>query len=243
MPQLRRVADAAPRRRRAAADLPPLRSHGEPAACLPGLRLDRGRAPRRRHAAPRGRAARGARAAAGVPAGCRRRPAQGRHRVHPGPLRLGACRHPRGHPDGRSGARLPGRGAGRRPGRRRQPAVPRLPGRGAHLLAGRPAGRPQRSRAGGRAGAGPDAVPVGPQPAPCGLARCRRLPRGGGGAPARAALSAVLHLDQSAGGGSRPARLPTPRRSCWRAATLAAASTCSAPRRCSASRTCAAPRW
>ena len=87
------------------------------------------------------------------------------------PLRLRACRHPRGHPDGRSGARLPGRGAGRRPGRRRQPAVPRLPGRGAHVLARRPAGRPQRSRAGGRAGAGPDAVPVGTQPAP------RRRPR------------------------------------------------------------------
>ena len=38
--------------------------------------------------------------------------AQGRHRVHPGPFRLRACGHPRGHPDGRSGARLPRRGAG-----------------------------------------------------------------------------------------------------------------------------------
>ncbi len=104
VPQLRRVADAAPRRRRAAADLPPLRSRGEPAACLPGLRLDRGRAPRRRHQRLEVELRE---ALAPLPvfrldadAGRRKGGIASMLR----PLRLGACRHPRGHPDGRSGA-------------------------------------------------------------------------------------------------------------------------------------------
>ena len=45
------------------------------------------------------------------------------------------------------GPRLPGRRAERGPGRRRHAAVPRLPGRGAHLRARRPARRAQRPRA------------------------------------------------------------------------------------------------
>ena len=73
------------------------------------------------------------------------------------------------------------------------------------------------------------------------------LPRGGGRAPARAALSALLDPDQSAGRGSRPGSLPTRRPSCSGSASAvvcsAAASTCSAPRRCSASRTSAARHW
>ena len=52
----------------------------------------------------------------------------------------------RRHPDGRQGPRLPRRDARRGARRRRHAALPRLPRRGAHLRARRPARRPQRPR-------------------------------------------------------------------------------------------------
>ena len=61
-----------------------------------------------------------------------------------------AERRPGRHPDGRQGPRLPRGDAERDPRRRRDPALPRLPGRGAHLRDGRPAGRAQRPRRGRR---------------------------------------------------------------------------------------------
>ena len=55
------------------------------------------------------------------------------------------------HADGRQGPRLPRRDPRRRARRRRDPALPRLPRRGAHVRADRPARRPGRARR--RAGA------------------------------------------------------------------------------------------
>ena len=71
-------------------------------------------------------------------------------------LRRGAERRPGRHPDGRQGPRLPRGDAERDPRRRRDPALPRLPRRGADLRDGRPARRAQRPRRGRGRGDRPD---------------------------------------------------------------------------------------
>ena len=80
-----------------------------------------------------------------------------RPRRDPPAIRQRARRGAAGDADGGEGPRLPGRDAGRGARRGRDAAVPGLPGRGAHLLAGRAAGGPQRPGCGRRAGARPDA--------------------------------------------------------------------------------------
>ena len=73
----------------------------------------------------------------------------------------------------------------RDPRRRRDPALPRLPRRGAHLRDGRPARRPQRPRRGRRRGDRPDPGPGRAQHRPRRPARRRRLPRRRDRAPPR----------------------------------------------------------
>ena len=133
-------------------------AHAEPLprAC-PRLRLDHALAGRRRHRADRGAAGRAAGADAGLPARLRHR----RRRAAPTPAsspRFGEARQrrPGRHPDGRQGPRLPRGDAERDPRRRRDPALPRLPRRGADLRDGRPARRSQRPRRGRRRGDRPD---------------------------------------------------------------------------------------
>ena len=65
------------------------------------------------------------------------------------PVRGGRVGRPDRHADGRQGSRLPGRDARGRARRRRDPALPRLPRRGAHVRADRPARRACRSWRGG----------------------------------------------------------------------------------------------
>ena len=85
-----------------------------------------------------------------------------RPRPDPGRIRRGGERRPGRHPDGRQGPRLPRGDAERDPRRRRDPALPRLPRRGADLRDGRPAGRALRARRGGRRGDGADARAAAP---------------------------------------------------------------------------------
>ena len=133
-------------------------AHAEPLPRgLPRVRLDDALAGRRRHRADRGAAGRAAGADAGLPPRLRHR----RRRAAPTPAsspRFGeaAERRPRRHPDGRQGPRLPGGDAERDPRRRRDPALPRLPRRGADLRDGRPARRAQRPRRGRGRGDRPD---------------------------------------------------------------------------------------
>ncbi len=84
---------------------------------------------------------------------------RGAHARDPGALRRGSKRGPGRHPDGRQGPRFPRGHAERDPRRRCDPALPRLPRRGAHLRDGRPAGRAQRARRGRGRGDRPDAGP------------------------------------------------------------------------------------
>ncbi len=132
LPAVRRRAHAA---RRRPSPLPPLRSPRAGAARVPGLRVGRARADRRRHAAARDGAAPPA-------AGARAHPARRRHgrsgggaarddRALPGGRPGGADRHA----DGREGASLRGGRPGRGRRRRHGPLAARLPGRGAHLPA------------------------------------------------------------------------------------------------------------
>ena len=115
-----------------------------------------------------------------------------RPRPHPGRIRRGGERRPGRHPDGRQGPRLPRGDAERDPRRRRDPALPRLPRRGADLRDGRPAGRALRPRRGRGRGDGADAC------AARRLDRARRRPRLGGlpggraGAPPHPPLPALL---------------------------------------------------
>ena len=75
-------------------------------------------------------------------------------------------RGPGRHPDGRQGPRLPRGDPERDPRRRRDPALPRLPRRGADLRDGRPARRSQRPRRGRRQGDRPDPGPGAPRASP-----------------------------------------------------------------------------
>ncbi len=97
-----------------------------------------------------------------------------RPRPDPCRIRRGDERRPGRHPDGRQGPRLPGGDAERDPRRRRDPALPRLPRRGADLRDGRPAGRALGPRRGRGRGDGADAGPARL------LDRARRRPRLGG---------------------------------------------------------------
>ena len=85
-----------------------------------------------------------------------------RPRPDPGRIRRGGERRPGRHPDGRQGPRLPRGDAERDPRRRRDPALPRLPRRGADLRDGRPAGRALRARRGRGRGDGADAGAAAP---------------------------------------------------------------------------------
>ena len=135
LPELRRQPDAV---RRARPALPPLRPLREGAAHLPDLRRRRHRAARRGHRARRRGRDRRLRAR-------RRRAAPRRGRLRAArcarggarALRARAARRARRHPDGRQGARRARRAPRRRARRRPGPAVPRLPQRGAHVLAAR----------------------------------------------------------------------------------------------------------
>src|ERR1700753_4001377 len=110
----------------------------------------------------------------------------------PARMRGGGERRPGRHADGRQGPRLPRGDAERDPRRRRDPAVPRLPRRGADLRDGGPAGGGVGPRRGGGRGDGADARP------PRLLDRTRRrprlggLPRGRAGAPPPPPLPALL---------------------------------------------------
>ena len=80
-----------------------------------------------------------------------------RPRPDPGRIRRGGERRPGRHADGRQGPRLPRGDAERDPRRRRDPALPRLPRRGADLRDGRAAGRALRPRRRRGRGDGADA--------------------------------------------------------------------------------------
>ena len=121
-------------------------------------------------------------------AGRRRRRRRGRD---PARLPGGSPRSPDRDPDGRQGSRLPRRPAGAGARRRCHPALPRLPRRGAHLRADRPARRTRRARR-ARAGAGADRGARGAGDRPRRRPRQRRLPEGGARAPAGARLPALL---------------------------------------------------
>ena len=114
------------------------------------------------------------------------------HTRGPRGLRSGRRRRARRHPDGRQGPRLRRRRPQRAARRRLDPALPRLPRRGADLLARRPARRPQRPRRAGRARADPDPRPRRDPDRRRRRARRPRLPRRGARAPARVRLPAVL---------------------------------------------------
>ena len=190
LPELRRLADRPPPRR--PARLPPLRPLGAAAGCLRRLRLDDAVAGRRRHRAGRGAAGRAPGAAAGPPARLRHGERARRPRAHPRRLRRGRERGARRHSDGRQGPRLPRGHAERDPRRRRDPALPRLPRRRAHLRDGRPARRSQRPRRGRREGDRADPGARGAEHRPRRPARLGRLPRRGDRAPPRAPLPALL---------------------------------------------------
>ena len=140
VPVVRRHARHASRGR--PAGLPSLRPSRARADALRCLRLGLDRAPWHGHRAP-GVRARGQR----LPPGRR----GGRPRARAGGLRGGAARRARRHADGGQGPRLPRRRPRRRGRRRRDPALPGLPRRGAHL---RPRHAARRAR-------GPRAPPAG----------------------------------------------------------------------------------
>ncbi len=241
LPQLRRLADRPPPQR--PPRLPPLRPRRAAAARLPGVRLDHALARRRRHRADRGAAERAAGADAGLPPRHRHRRRTRRPRPHPRRLRRGAQRRPRRHPDGRQGPRLPGGDAGGDPRRRRDPALPRLPRRGADLRDGRPAGRAQRPRRGRGRGDRPDPGPERLQHRARRPPRLRRLPRRR--AASGASCCATRPTRTWSGSASTPSRKrgskPPPRRSppsC--ASSCRGTRSCSARRRCSASATATA---
>ena len=205
LPVVRRDARAAPGR--GADVVPPLRPRGGRAAPLPRLRVGLGGSPWRRHRAARGGAHRARLAPAGVPAGHRHRGLRrrGGHARALRPRRVGGAR---GHPDGGQGPRLPRRDARRGAGRRRHAAVPRLPGRGAHVRTGCPAGRAQRPRRARGQGDRAGARPVGPRAGLRRPPRQRGLPRGGAGPPRNAQLPTARAPDP---GGLLLARSPGPR--------------------------------
>ena len=190
VPGMRRHARPAPRR--PPAGLPPLRLPRAGPRPLPALLLECRRPPRRGHRAARPRPRRGVRRGRlpGLPPRCRRR---ARRRCGRDPARLpgGSPGSPDRDPDGRQGSRLPRRPAGAGARCRRHPALPRLPCRGAHLRADRPARRTRRAgRA--RAGAGADRDARGAGDRPRRRPRQRRLPGRRARAPAGARLPAVL---------------------------------------------------
>ena len=238
LPQLRRLADRPSPQR--PARLPPLRPRRAAAGGLLGVRLDDAVARRRRHRADRGPAGGAPRPDAGLPPRLRHRRRARRPRPHPRPLRRGGERRPRRHPDGRQGPRLPGGDAERDPRRRRDPALPRLPRRGADLRDGRPAGRAQRARRGRGGGDRPDPGAGGPQHRARRPPRRPRLPGRRAGAPPGAPLPALLAPGADRAGLRARARGSTKRPRPWPpswARRCRRAPTCSARRRCSASAT------
>ena len=131
------------------ARVPPLRPSRAGPGPLRRVRVAGGRPLRRGDRADRGGAARGARRT-GLPARLRHRDDEGRGARAAGALPRGAGRAPARHPDGGQGARLPRRHARRGARRRQHAAVPRLPRRGAHVRADRPARGARRPRTRGR---------------------------------------------------------------------------------------------
>ena len=112
-------------------------------------------------------------------------------RFHAAPDRAAAR-----HADGGQGPRLPGRDARRRARRRRDAALPRLPRRGAHVRADRPARRPRGPRPARRPRARPDHVARRARDRRRRPPRRRRLPeRASSSAAAGAALPAVRRPD------------------------------------------------
>ena len=177
---------------------------------------------------------------AGLPARLRRCRRQGRPRPHPRPLRRGGERRSGRHPDGRQGPRLPGGDPERDPRRRRDPALPRLPRRRAHLRDGRPARRAQRPRRGrgkrDRADARPERAKHRPRRSP----RRGRISRRGDRAPPSAPLPALLAPGPDRPRSRRSSRGSTRPRQGWLRrwpSDCRARPSCSGRRRCSASAT------
>ena len=164
--------------------------HAEPVPeSLPGVRLGDARPPRRR--APSGSRPLLAELLAPLPVfrlDSDSAAGRGRPRRDPRPRSSGAERGVLvGTQMVAKGHDFPDVDAERRPRRRRDAALPRLPRRGAHLRAGRPARRPQRPRRGAAAGCSsrrwrPTRRAIVARRAP----RRRRLPRRRARAPPRA---------------------------------------------------------
>ena len=209
-----------------------------PAAC-PECGSTARRAARRRHPAARGGAARGARAAAGLPA--RRATPRGARAASPRVLRA-----LRAAPAGRAGrTQMVAQGHDFPEVElavvQDADATLRFPDFRAEertfALVAQLAGRSGRGP-GGRPRAGADAVPATPLPAARRARTTRRLPRGGDRAPPRAALPAVLDADPRRH--LRPEQEAADRAAERVRRRCSAASRCSARRRSSGSRTAAA---
>ena len=213
VPALRRRARAAPRRARAR--LPPLRPPRAGAGALRRVRLAGGRPPRRRH---RARSSTSCARRSTSPVfrldadtargqGRRRASCWRASRAAPAGLLLGTQMVAKGHdfPDVTLGVVLDADS---------HAALPRLPRRGAHVRADRPARGPRRARAGRAARvlvqtAAPDAPSIARRRPP----RRRRLPRGRARAPPRrcryppfADLIRVVTLAPRRGRGARRGR-------------------------------------
>ena len=164
---------------------------------------------------------------------------EGRPRRDPRPLRRGGERRPGRHPDGRQGPRLPRGHPERDPRRRRDPALPRLPRRRAHLRDGRPARRALRPRRGRGARARADAGARRRQHRPCRRATTRPASSpvrssGGGRCATRPSRTWSGSCSAAEDGAAPRAGLGEARRRRCRE-RCPGTPTCSARRRCSAS--------
>ena len=208
--------------RERAPSVPSLRPRRAHLRLVPRVRLGRPRSLRRRHRAPGHAARRGGGAPAGLPPRLGQRRRRGRPPGDPEPLSPGRGGRSGGHPDGRQGPRLPRCDAERGAGRGRDASLPRLPRRGAHLRARRPARRAQRARRARWAGAGPDPRAGGRGDPPRGRPRRPGVSRRRAGAAPGASLSALLAPDPDRAdvgrGRAAPRRRPSGFAARWRVA-------------------------